>query len=205
VRRKYRYDKYPEIREAIKRVFSRLRAANIYSRMNFSCCGNCATAELADMLDEPKYKKFIGAAFFHGQDNDNLKTNGQVYIGFFSRSDNSEDTVTIGQRIVDMLKGEDELAVVWDGSHRKRILVVKKFDKEHQIMPCEICNFDLNQIYEDAFDNRDKYKKPEDHPNVKVHGFHKWFDRENGESAGWTTVITCPKCEQENDIQDGWP
>lgn len=112
---------YPEMKARLTAAFKAIRQGKIVARQNFSCCGGCACAELGDFIkDRPKYR---GAVYFHRQDNDALKSHGEVYLGFGARPDAGDDAVVaIGNEAVACLRANG-LEVEWDGTPIQRILV----------------------------------------------------------------------------------
>lgn len=115
------------LRWALGRSFKALRKQGVIARMNFRCCGGCASSELGAALE--KHVKKIGAAYWHQQDDARLREGHSLYIGFGAREDKGvaaevreAATVSIGQLLVDCLKAEG-LAVAWDGTAATRVQV----------------------------------------------------------------------------------
>jgi len=92
-------------KELINKAFRALRKEGYFARQNFWCCSGCGWAAMTDTQAK-------NAVFYHRQDTTQYNRTGQLYLTW------SGD----GARIVAILK-EAGLAVEWNGSESKRILI----------------------------------------------------------------------------------
>ncbi len=107
------------IKIPLKKAFHLLRTKhNITARMNFSCCGNCGSYELGEIVKE---KKLDGYVFYHHQDEDNFKEGGDVYLRY-GKGVGAITAHGVGRLIVSVCK-EVGLQTDWDGTDEKCILV----------------------------------------------------------------------------------
>jgi len=113
------HENYHEVKEKLSNVFKRLRAEGIVAKQNFLCCSSCAWSALSS---DYKGKETNGFVFYHSQDNDSLKENGEAYLAFGVDDDKKQSSVMVGLMVcfVCELNG---LAVEWDRTSTKRILV----------------------------------------------------------------------------------
>ena len=98
-----------DVRKAIRQAFKEIRKEGVYARMNLMCCQTCAWAAISEVHPEDDYP----VIFFHGQDDQNLKDSGYVYLGHDGNA---------GDVAVPILE-KHGLKVTWDGTDRQRILV----------------------------------------------------------------------------------
>lgn len=97
--------------EALNGLFKELRKAGLVARQNFMCCGGCASAELASVLEAKPAKR--GYAFFHRQQGERLaKGDRRCYIHYSARE--GGDDLQVAMDIV-AAAGRVDLAVKWDG------------------------------------------------------------------------------------------
>ena len=61
-------------------AFEELNANGVVARMDFSCCGTCASGEIWDERDDSRHWK--GYVYFHQQDTDRLVEDGKTHIGY---------------------------------------------------------------------------------------------------------------------------
>lgn len=115
-----------EIREAlIGVVFPMLRKAGLYARANYMCCGGCASYGLGQDMEAAalKGKPRGGAVYWHGQDDQRLWDDGDVYLGFGAGdSDKALTDMEVGELVV-MECRIAGLEVEWDGTASQRIHV----------------------------------------------------------------------------------
>jgi hypothetical protein len=114
---------------ALKAAFADLRKQGIYAKQNYQCCMGCATSQLGEDIKAANEKtpgKYMGGAYYHSQDAEDLREHGYVYIGFGGAPDNKLDEelvgLTVGQA-VNLTMRRYGLDVEWDGTTGTRILV----------------------------------------------------------------------------------
>ncbi|CAM3219125.1 cAMP-binding protein [Prescottella defluvii] len=61
-------------------AFEELNANGVVARVDFSCCGSCASGEIWGERDDSRH--WQGYVYFHQQDTDRLVEDGQTYIGY---------------------------------------------------------------------------------------------------------------------------
>ena len=65
--------------------FVELESRGIVCRQNFSCCGNCGSAEIWDEIDEAHQSKVIrGYVFYHMQDTESAVEGYGLYLNYGS-------------------------------------------------------------------------------------------------------------------------
>jgi hypothetical protein len=117
--------------ERLNIVFQQLNDEKIIS---IHCAGYTMSDGMSDVGDI-KYRmqlkdiQAIGWCFYHEQDykraiNSEIKL---LNLAFGSVSNQESDTLTIAQRIVNLLKNQD-FTVSWDGTTRQRITVIELID-----------------------------------------------------------------------------
>jgi hypothetical protein len=115
-----------EIRKRALKAFAELRKSGYVARANFSCCGTCATSELADYVNgvfKRLGKKIPGAVYWHHQDNERLLRDGRFYVGFGSYGEEvGNSDVQIGKDLVAALK-KNGLIIEWNGRAETRVYV----------------------------------------------------------------------------------
>ena len=89
----------------ITEAFRELRKLGYFARQNYLCCQSCAWYA----IPEEKSGKVV---FYHGQDNDRLKSEGKCHLGW------SGD----GNEIVRVLN-KHGVKTIWDGSNNTRIQI----------------------------------------------------------------------------------
>ena len=106
-------EKIKETRTKIQKAFRLLRSQGFAARGNYMCCGGCARAAL-----DLEGKK--GGVFWHKQDDEGFRKDGELYIGFFTQDGNGSDKVA--EAVIAALKAEN-VWVEWKGDTGTRILV----------------------------------------------------------------------------------
>ena len=106
-------EKVKATRAKLRKAFVALRRQGYVARMNFWCCQGCGSSAM-----ELKGKK--GGVFWHHQDDDGFKEDGELYIAFLT--ENGDGAVKVGEALVAALKAEN-IWVEWDGSSDTRVLV----------------------------------------------------------------------------------
>ena len=110
-------------RVLLRKAFTDLRKQGFLAKQNFMCCSTCACAALAKEIRETPCK-YIGTAYYHGQDNDRLKDRGEICVGFQPPDDNAEDWghLLVGHAVKNTLLRYG-LIVEWDGDAGKKLTV----------------------------------------------------------------------------------
>jgi hypothetical protein len=114
---------------ALKAAFADLRKQGIYARQNYQCCGGCACSQMGEDIKAAHEKtpgKYMGGAYYHRQDAEDLRERGYVYIGFGAAPDSNMDrelvSLTVGQA-VNLTMRRYGLEVEWDGTTDTKVLV----------------------------------------------------------------------------------
>jgi hypothetical protein len=121
-------------------AFDDLNNAGILARQNFTCCGNCGSAEIGDEQDDSRH--WNGYVFFHQQDTQTLVDSGSVYLsyGVFQPENFDEAAYDLLPKkeqeeiylagVLDLVNSQviprltaRGLTVEWNGKHSTRILV----------------------------------------------------------------------------------
>lgn len=121
--------------ERLNLVFKEFRKRGLIGRQNFSCCGSCAGAELANwygaLRKAGKGLKYKGLVFYHRQNTENLRDTGKTYLAYgdLSHYEGSEvkfktplSTKEVGEIITDVLK-QHNMYFEWDGDPGQKILI----------------------------------------------------------------------------------
>lgn len=121
---RYRQDhkNFLEMKALLTQAFKAIRRNKIVARQNFSCCGGCACSELGTILEKRTDQR--GGVYYHRQDNDHLREDGVVYLGYGARPDSADDKAeseAIGREVVAALEAVG-LVVTWNGDHYQRIM-----------------------------------------------------------------------------------
>jgi hypothetical protein len=93
------------MKQNLTQAFRQLRKLGYFAKQNLSCCTTCSWAE----IPEEKAKKVV---FYHNQDNSQLRSTGECYLGWAGD----------GKEIVKVLE-DNGVKVTWDGRHTTRILI----------------------------------------------------------------------------------
>jgi len=110
--------------DRLDRAFAELEKQGIVARQNFTCCGSCGWAEIGDEIEKAERKghTVTGCTFYHSQDTDHAMEGGNIYLAFGSTTDETEDTLTIGRRITEVLRSAG-FTVEWDGMESHTIVI----------------------------------------------------------------------------------
>jgi len=113
------------VKENLKLLFKDLRKQGFVAKMNFSCCSGCGSYECKELATKQKKNKIV---FYHRQGEDGLKSQGNVYLHYFSPSDeftaeNPDWDKNIGYEIVETSKRYPRIVAEWDGNPDKCILI----------------------------------------------------------------------------------
>lgn len=105
-------------------AFAALEDDGVIARQNFSCCGNCASAEIWAEIDAARDagRPARGYAYYHMQDTESAVEGYGLYLGYGACADSEDAALAIGREIVAQL-GAHGLRTDWDGSITKRIAV----------------------------------------------------------------------------------
>lgn len=125
-------------KEKLTKAFAQLRKAGFVAKQNFSCCGSCASYEIATAhakLSKAKRAKVRGAVFYHAQDNEVFKRGRRVYPRGEERLFISYGTIEargceptvltmkeVGAFLVQVLR-ENGIECKWDGDPSIRVEV----------------------------------------------------------------------------------
>ncbi len=103
-------------------AFAALEEAGVISRQNFSCCGNCGSAEIRNEIDEAKRagRPARGYAFFHEQDTESAVDGYGLHLNYGACENSAEADVALGHEVVRALEAKG-LKTDWDGRIEKRI------------------------------------------------------------------------------------
>ena len=115
--------------EIIKPAFKELRQKDYICRMNFLCCGGCATSELSVMAKE---REKLGGIYWHNQEEERRIQNRSLMFGFLSLEDNTS-TTDVGNHLTETLQrhinsSQLPVKIEWDGSPAKKIELSWKND-----------------------------------------------------------------------------
>ena len=115
---------WPEVTDCdrLDRAFAELEARGIVCRQDFSCCGNCGSAEIGEEMAEVEKHgiKVRGYAFYHMQDTERATEGGGLYLNYGATEDGEAAAIQIANELCDALRAGG-LTVDWDGSSRRRI------------------------------------------------------------------------------------
>ena len=105
-------------------AFAALEDDGVIARQNFSCCGNCASAEIWAEIDEARDagRPARGYAYYHMQDTESAVDGHGLYLGYGACAEGDDATLGVAQEIVARLQAHG-LRTDWDGSITKRIAV----------------------------------------------------------------------------------
>ena len=111
----------------LNNAFKELRSRGFIAEQNFWCCQTCGCTAVGQLVDEDgkllkNGRQMEGYVFYHRQDTEGLRKDGECYLAWGSLENNTSTykTKAIGQQIVKVLKAHS-IKVKWDGSTGKRI------------------------------------------------------------------------------------
>ncbi len=122
----YRQDErgWPEVTDydRLDRTFVELERQGIVCRQNFSCCGNCGSAEIWDEMRDAKETGLSvrGYVFFHIQDTESAIEGGGLYLSYGAVAEGEASALEVAREVADALT-QAGLQVDWDGSWERRI------------------------------------------------------------------------------------
>ncbi len=107
--------------DRLDRAFAELGKTGIVARQNFSDCGTCGVAEIADEMEEAHKagKRVRGYVFFHEQDTESA-IDGAFYLSYGARDAGERAQLAIGREVATAL-GKAGLTVEWNGKLDERI------------------------------------------------------------------------------------
>jgi hypothetical protein len=121
--------------DRLNKVFKEFRKRGLIARQNFSCCGSCAGAELANWYGARraagKAEQYKGLVFYHRQNTEHLRNDGITYLAYgeLSHYENGEvkfktplSTKEVGDIIADVLK-KHNMHFEWNGDPDEKILI----------------------------------------------------------------------------------
>lgn len=108
--------------DRLDRAFAELEASGIVARQNFSCCGNCGVAEIADEIhsEQETGKRIRGYTFYHMQDTENAADGGGLYLNYGAVEDGEAAALNVANEIVEALNRHG-LKTNWSGTWQQRI------------------------------------------------------------------------------------
>ena len=103
-------------------AFAALEASGILARQDWTCCGTCGVAEMADEAKAAlrEGRRPHGYVFFHAQDTERAVEGEGVFLNYGSTEGDDDAAVAVGHQIVGALKAQG-LEPKWDGSLGRRI------------------------------------------------------------------------------------
>ena len=113
------------VRRRVQLAFGELRKVGFLTKTNFSCCMNCAVAELGEIADKRRRNR---AVYWHQQDETHFKKGGSLYIRFCYlppkgiEGDTTRVETEIGEQVVAAL-GKVGLELDWNGNPNTTIRV----------------------------------------------------------------------------------
>jgi hypothetical protein len=105
-------------------AFADLEQRGIVARQNFSDCGTCGVAEIADEIAAARKggRKVQGYVFYHEQDTESAVEGHGLHLNYGSVEEGENAAVKIADEVVKALKDRG-LQPSWDGTWRTRIRV----------------------------------------------------------------------------------
>jgi hypothetical protein len=104
--------------DRLAEAFAAVEAHGIVARADFTCCGSCGHAEIANEMGPES----LGYVFFHHQSTDAVVAQGRLWLQYGASGPQRDQDAVIGHRIVDALTGAG-LPVEWNGDGRSAIVV----------------------------------------------------------------------------------
>ncbi len=104
--------------DRLHEAFGTLERHGIVARADFTCCGRCGHAEMADEVGPES----LGYVFFHRQSTDAVVAQGRLWLQYGACSPQRDQDVVIGRRIVGALT-EAGLPVEWNGDGGSAVIV----------------------------------------------------------------------------------
>lgn len=113
--------------DRLVQAFEVLRANGVVCCENFSCCGNCGSHEIWDVVEmaQSMGKKIQGYVFYHQQDTENAVEGHGLHFNYDSVDGPSE---TIAALLVAELQNSG-LKPTWNGSTSTRVFVPLEWNR----------------------------------------------------------------------------
>ncbi|MCI0639049.1 MAG: hypothetical protein L0Y72_20650 [Gemmataceae bacterium] len=110
-------------------VFEELNRHGIIARQNLPCCNTCALAEIKIQMEATilSGKVVRGFVFYHEQDTGQAP-HGELFLSFGAAEDGKEETVGVGQKIVEELTRAG-LKAAWNNKADERIVLLLTWRK----------------------------------------------------------------------------
>lgn len=107
--------------DRLMQAFEALRGEGVVCCENFSCCGNCGSSEIWEIVEmaQSMGKTIKGYVFYHQQDTERAVEGDGLYFNYGSVQGLSEATA---KRLVDQLANAG-LKPTWNGSSSTRVFV----------------------------------------------------------------------------------
>jgi len=112
----------------LNKAFADLRKQGIMAKQNYLCCMGCASSSLGEEIRQAHAShpnKYLGGAYYHSQDAEDLRERGFCHIGYGAAPDSANEelfALTVGQA-VKLTMERHGLKVDWDGDVTQRIRV----------------------------------------------------------------------------------
>jgi hypothetical protein len=108
--------------DRLDRAFADLERRGIFARQNFSDCGTCGVAEIADEIDAARQdgRPVRGYVFYHAQDTESAAEGHGLYLNYGSVEDDEKAALTVATEVIEAFKRHG-LNPNWDGTLQQRI------------------------------------------------------------------------------------
>jgi hypothetical protein len=106
------------VRRRVQLAFGELRKVGFITKTNFSCCMNCAVAELGEIAEKRRRNR---AVYWHLQDETHFRKGGSLYIRFCYlppkgiEGDTTRVETEIGEQVAAALR-KAGLELDWNGN-----------------------------------------------------------------------------------------
>lgn len=130
-------------------AFEQLNAMGIMARHHWTCCSNCAAAEMPDEFHRLGGKwqgvPIIGYAYYHQQGSESAVDGAGVYLGFGSteRAPSAEvykeRSLRVARTVREVLESHG-LKVTWNGTYGEKPHVAMRWQRRHR--PPRFCGDD---------------------------------------------------------------
>ncbi len=110
--------------DRLDQAFAELESLGIVCRQDFTCCGNCGAAEIADEFAAMEAGGVCvrGYAFYHQQDTERAIEGEGVYLSYGAEAEGEAAALEIAREIIAVLTAHG-LKPKWNGQWSQRILV----------------------------------------------------------------------------------
>jgi hypothetical protein len=119
--------------DRLDEVFAELERAGIVARQDFSCCGNCGSAEIWDEMEavSRRGQRVRGYTFYHMQDTEAAVEEGGIYLAFGAVQEGTAPALEIARQVVETIQ-RHSLNVEWNGKCGNRIFVRMDWKRRRQ-------------------------------------------------------------------------